>query len=96
MNSANRFGMVQGRLTQSPPGCLQWFPQEDWRHEFSVAADIGINFIELIAEVQYNPENPIWTDDGIENIKQLVKDKERPNMLLPNKSYSRVTISLMA
>lgn len=74
MNSANRFGMVQGRLTQSPPGCLQWFPQEDWRHEFSVAADIGINFIELIAEVQYNPENPIWTDDGIENIKQLVKD----------------------
>ena len=73
MNCNNRFGIVQGRLTQSPPGCLQWFPQEDWKDEFNVAADIGVDYIELIAEVQYNPDNPIWTDSGIENIKQLVE-----------------------
>ncbi|MBT7349766.1 hypothetical protein HN803_03135, partial [candidate division WWE3 bacterium] len=74
MNSTTRFGMVQGRLTQSPPGCLQWFPQRGWQEEFSVASKIGINYIELIAEVQHNAENPIWTDDGIEEIKQLVEN----------------------
>ena len=74
MQNNTRFGMVQGRLTQSPSGCLQWFPQESWQQEFDTAKDIGIDYIELIAEVQNNTENPIWTDDGIKEIKQLVKD----------------------
>ena len=74
MNNTTRFGIVQGRLTQSPPGCLQWFPQDGWQDEFNTASDIGINYIELIAEVQHNAENPIWTDTGISKIKQLVKD----------------------
>jgi L-ribulose-5-phosphate 3-epimerase len=74
MSNTTRFGMVQGRLTQSPPSCLQWFPQSSWQEEFSIASKIGVNYIELIAEVQYNVDNPIWTDDGIEKIKQLVKD----------------------
>ena len=70
------FGMVQGRLTQSPPGYLQWFPQNSWQDEFNTAASIGVNYIELIAEVQHNPENPIWTDAGISKIKQLVKKND--------------------
>jgi sugar phosphate isomerase/epimerase len=74
MQNNTRFGMVQGRLTQSPPGCLQWFPQESWKSEFNTAKNIGISYIELIAEVQHNKNNPIWTDDGIKEIKQLVKD----------------------
>jgi sugar phosphate isomerase/epimerase len=74
MKNNIRFGMVQGRLTQSPPGCLQWFPQESWQQEFDTAKDIGVDYIELIAEVQHNAKNPIWTDDGIKVIKQLVKD----------------------
>ena len=74
--STTRFGMVQGRLTQSPPGCLQWFPQDSWQDEFSTASSIGVNYIELIAEVQHNSENPIWTDGGISKIKQLVKDND--------------------
>jgi len=76
MNNTTRFGMVQGRLTQSPPGCLQWFPQDGWQDEFNTASDIGINYIELIAEVQHNAENPIWTDDGIKELKKLVKDND--------------------
>ena len=64
MSNSIRFGIVQGRLTQSPPGCLQWFPKEIWQQEFDIAKDIGVDYIELIAEVQHNPENPIWTDDG--------------------------------
>ena len=76
MNNNTNFGMVQGRLTQSPIGCLQWFPQNSWQEEFSVASKIGVNYIELIAEVQHNAENPIWTDSGIREIKHLVKDND--------------------
>ena len=74
MSTNIRFGMVQGRLTQSPPDCLQWFPQKSWQKEFSTASDLGIDYIELIAEVQHNTENPIWTDEGIVQIKKLVEE----------------------
>ena len=59
MKNNIRFGMVQGRLTQSPPGCLQWFPNDHWKDEFIIASDLGIDYIELIAETKYNSNNPI-------------------------------------
>lgn len=73
LNNKVRFGMVQGRLIQSPPDELQWFPQEFWESEFFLASALGIDYIELIAERIHNPENPLWTDDGINKIKKLVK-----------------------
>jgi sugar phosphate isomerase/epimerase len=72
MKNDIRFGMVQGRLTQSPPNCLQWFPQDSWEEEFNTAAKIGVNYIELIAETVHNPSNPIWTDTGLNRIHELV------------------------
>ena len=74
MEKVIRFGMVQGRLTQSPPNCLQWFPQDYWEDEFKIASELGVNYIELIAETQHNPSNPIWSDSGVRKIKQLVRD----------------------
>ena len=68
-----RFGMVQGRLIQSPGNELQWFPQDCWQTEFYLASALGIDYIELIAERFHNPNNPIWNDDGIEEIKALVE-----------------------
>jgi len=67
-----RFGIIQGRLIKSPSNQLQWFPQEHWKSEFFLAASLGIDFIELIAERNHNPNNPIWTEEGIEAIKELV------------------------
>jgi L-ribulose-5-phosphate 3-epimerase len=66
-----KFGIIQGRLTESPAGCLQWFPQVGWENEFKNASLLGISFIELIAEINHNPDNPIWTDAGINQIKKL-------------------------
>jgi len=71
-----RFGMVQGRLTQSPPNCLQWFPQDFWEDEFKTAAELGVNYIELIAETQHNLNNPIWSSSGLSKIQQLVRDND--------------------
>lgn len=66
-----KYGIVQGRLTQSPNGQLQWFPQGQWESEFYIANAIGLKYIELIAERNHNPKNPIWDDAGIEKIKNL-------------------------
>lgn len=71
-----RFGMVQGRLTQSPPDCLQWFPQDFWEDEFNTASELGVDYIELIAETQYNPSNPLWSKDGLIKIQKLVDENE--------------------
>jgi hypothetical protein len=69
--TALRFGIVQGRLIQCPPGCLQWFPQDRWRDEFALAADLGLDYIELIAETKHNPRNPLWSAVGRAEIKSL-------------------------
>lgn len=65
--------MVQGRLIQSPPGQLQWFPQDYWESEFFLAASLGIDYVELIAERNHNPDNPLWCDAGVAQIRALAQ-----------------------
>jgi len=79
MSENLRFGIVQGRMIQSPEGCLQWFPQEHWESEFFIASTIGYDYIELIAETLHNENNPVWTDKGIKKILALA---ERNNLSL--------------
>ena len=57
-----KLGICQGRLTLPPNNELQWFPQEKWEKEFEIAKSIGLNYIELLAEREHNPKNPIWED----------------------------------
>ncbi len=84
MSSDICFGIVQGRLTQSPPDRLQWFPQEQWENEFPLAHTLGVSYVELISEVQHNPNNPLWSDDGIAKINSLVAHNELTNHALCN------------
>jgi len=76
MKQKTIYGIVQGRLIQSPKGELQWFPQKQWEKEFSLAADLGFSYIELIVEREHNPKNPVWDDDGIKKIKKLVLENK--------------------
>ena len=66
------FGIVQGRLTIPPAKELQWFPQVSWQKEFEVAKDLNIDFIELLSERTFNPDNPIWNLKGREAILNSV------------------------
>lgn len=79
-HSQGTYGVVQGRLIQSPPGQLQWFPQESWESEFFLANALDFSYIELITEEQHNDSNPVWSDEGIAKIKSLV---EKNNLILP-------------
>jgi len=69
--SLRPFGIVQGRLSIPPTGELQWFPQGCWLEEFSVAEQIGIQFIELLTERKFNPDNPFWTERGRAELKAV-------------------------
>ena len=73
------FGIVQGRLIASTSDQLQWFPQNYWETEFFLASALGFNYVELIAERIHNPNNPLWTDEGVTKIKEL---SQRNNLLL--------------
>ena len=65
------FGIVQGRLIESPSGLIQYFPKDNWEDEFSIASSLSIENIELIADREYNSNNPIWTDEGINKLINL-------------------------
>ncbi len=73
LNEGLRFGVVQGRLIQSPPGSLQWFPQDCWESELFLAAALGIDYVELIAERGHNPQNPLWSEEGCLRLKTLAR-----------------------
>lgn len=69
VNSKYRFGISQGRLTSSTE--LQRFPKEAWQLEFKNAPSLGISFIELLTERNYNKENPVWSAEGRKEIIDL-------------------------
>jgi sugar phosphate isomerase/epimerase len=62
-------GVTQGRLVPPLDGQLQCFPQASWAHELSLAAEIGLDYVEWLAEQQHNPDNPIWSAEGLEQIR---------------------------
>ena len=72
LNSKYRFGISQGRLTPSIE--LQRFPTEAWQLEFKNAPSLGISFIELLTERNYNKENPVWSVEGRKEIIDLCSE----------------------
>lgn len=70
------FGIIQGRLTPSSTGELQCFPISNWQQEFALSKECGYDYIELFNEELHNPNNPIWSKDGITRIKDLVQQHQ--------------------
>jgi L-ribulose-5-phosphate 3-epimerase len=66
-----RIGVMQGRLSPRPEGKLQEFPWRSYREEFAKAARLGLHSIEWIFEASRYEENPLWTEAGREEIREL-------------------------
>ena len=81
-------GFTQGRLVHSESGHLQCFPQKTWQAELQVGNQIGIDYIEWLVERQSNPQNPIWTKEGIERIH----DGFKTNGLKPYSAVNDYTL----
>jgi len=68
------YGMMQGRLIEQKGRGIQFFPFEEWKDEFEIARQIGIDEIEFIFDYENYEENPLWSKGGIEEIKTLIKE----------------------
>jgi len=68
-----RVGIMQGRLSPRPAGKLQEFPWSSYAAEFPIAARLGLHSIEWIFEAPRFEENPLWTEAGREEIRDLIR-----------------------
>lgn len=66
----HNIGIMQGRLTQPKGRGIQFFPFENWKEEFYSAQKLGLDEIEFIFDYDCYRENPLWTDEGIKQIKK--------------------------
>jgi YrbI family 3-deoxy-D-manno-octulosonate 8-phosphate phosphatase len=70
---APRLGIMQGRLVPSATGEMDCSPGPRWREEFWSASALRLGHIELVAERQLDPTNPIWCTDGRQEILALAE-----------------------
>ncbi len=64
-------GIMQGRLLPKIDEKIQRFPAEQWRNEFPLAERAGLKLIEWIYEVYGEDKNPLGSDEGIAELKEL-------------------------
>ena len=67
----HQIGIMQGRLTPPKGRGIQFFPFENWQEEFRTARKLGLNEIEFIFDFEDYKQNPLWTTDGINKIKEI-------------------------
>lgn len=64
-------GLMQGRLTPSPDGRLQFFPKDNWENELTLAASLGFDCLEWIFEADDYNKNPLLAEGGLAKIARL-------------------------
>lgn len=68
----NGYGIIQGRLTPTKGRGIQFFPFDNWREEFYLASQIGLQEIEWIFDYDRYTENPIWSETGKQELKKII------------------------
>jgi hexulose-6-phosphate isomerase len=66
-----RIAVMQGRLLPPSDGCFQCFPRKQWREEFPLAAEAGLDAIEWIYDSRGESENPLGSDNGLAEMRRL-------------------------
>ena len=67
----NLLGVMQGRLIPDENGRIQSFPKKNWRFEFPILNELGINFLEWTLDHEGLWDNPILTQDGLSEVREL-------------------------
>ena len=63
--------IMQGRLVPPLDGRIQTFPRDRWRDEFARAREAGLDGIEWIFDEAGEAANPIRTDPGLAQLRDL-------------------------
>jgi hexulose-6-phosphate isomerase len=64
-------GIMQGRMSPTIDGKIQFFPWDMWEKEFYTARDIGFDEIEFIFEYGNYENNPVFHESGLEKVKEI-------------------------
>ena len=67
----SRIGIMQGRLVPPADNRIQCFPRNKWRDEFELASKAGLECIEWIYDLYGADVNPIATDPGLQEMRQI-------------------------
>ncbi|MDC0861396.1 TIM barrel protein [Alphaproteobacteria bacterium] len=67
-----KIGIMQGRLLPKIKNQFQAFPGKNWQDEFIIASNISLDLIEFIFDIDDDIPNPLSTEQGIDNIKDIV------------------------
>jgi len=76
-----KVGFMQGRLSPMVDGKIQAFPVENWQEEFRFASENGFYLMEWTLDQHNLYENPLMTDKGRIQIRQLM---EKYNIKIPS------------
>lgn len=68
------YGIMQGRLTEPKGRGIQFFPFENWENEFFLAKELQLDEIEFIFDYERYEENPLWSKEGTERIRQIIEE----------------------
>ena len=74
MDKKITIGIFQGRLTPSRGRGIQFFPFEEWRNEFAVMNQRGLDEVEFIFDKERMEENPLWKTGGAKEIVKIAKE----------------------
>lgn len=67
----NSIGVMQGRLLPKYQGRYQAHPVGYWQQEFQLAQAFGLDCIEFILDYDKAENNPLLTQEGVEEIKLI-------------------------
>lgn len=70
----DRYGIMQGRLTRPLGRGIQFFPFDNWKQEFYLAKDLGLNEIEFIFDFDQYEQNPLWNKEGKTQLKNVINE----------------------
>ncbi len=65
-------GIMQGRLTPSRGRGTQFFPFGEWESEFKKAAELGLNEIDFVFDLENYDKNPLWNEEEVSRIKRTI------------------------
>lgn len=72
--TANKFGIMQGRLLPKLNNRYQAHPLGYWQDEFILAKELNLDLIEFIFDYDDYKFNPLMSLSGIENIQKMISE----------------------
>jgi len=69
----NKIGVMQGRLVPKYQGRYQAFPIGNWKNEFKIAKECGLDLIEFILDFNDAEDNPLLNPGGIDGISTAIR-----------------------